>query len=131
MQDDLYFARGKLEGINVDFLLTRNKFFQKIQRSYQTTIQFFDRPIPCATVEGLLLLKMYALPSLYRQGNLPRASLYENDILNLLYNHRPSLVTLWPVLAKYLSESDFDAVTAVVSSIEARIALFRPNNQTS
>lgn len=42
-----------------------------------------------ATVEGLLLLKLYALPSLYRQGSL-RVSIYENkNVAALLYTYRP------------------------------------------
>lgn len=48
--------------------------------------QFGDRSIRCATIEGLIILKLYALPSLYRQGNFDRLSLYENDIPQLLIN---------------------------------------------
>jgi hypothetical protein len=33
---------------------------------------------------GLLLLKLYALPSLYREGNFARVGLYENDVATLL-----------------------------------------------
>jgi hypothetical protein len=35
-------------------------------------------------VEGLILLKLYALPSLYRQGNFAKVGIYENDVATLL-----------------------------------------------
>jgi hypothetical protein len=44
-------------------------FFARVYQAYSTVQEFLDRDIPLATVEGLLLLKLYALPSLYRQGN--------------------------------------------------------------
>jgi hypothetical protein len=63
------FARGQFGELQIDLLLTRNPLFDKVKRDYATTRQFVEQAIPCATVEGLLLLKMYALPSLYRQGS--------------------------------------------------------------
>ena len=35
-------------------------------------------------VEGLLLLKLFALPSLYRQGKIDRVELYEHDVAMLM-----------------------------------------------
>jgi len=32
------------------------------------------------TLEGLLVLKLYALPALYRQMDMDKVALYENDI---------------------------------------------------
>ncbi len=60
------FARATFEGLKIDILLTRNPLFEKVLRDYATPQPFGERTIPCATVEGLLLLKFYALPSLYR-----------------------------------------------------------------
>jgi hypothetical protein len=51
----------------------------------RTTVQRFD--ITTATVEGLLLLKLYALPSLYREGNFARVGL--KTIATLLYYYQP------------------------------------------
>ena len=64
------FARGTFATLQIDFLLTRNPFFAMVQRRYATIRPFRERDIPCATVEGLLLLKLYALPSTIR-GTLP------------------------------------------------------------
>ena len=77
LDDD--FARGKFGDLQVDVLLTSNPLFDEVRRQYTTKRQFVEQDIPCATVEGLVLLKLYSLPSLYRQGNFTRVGLYEND----------------------------------------------------
>src|SRR6266487_2745484 len=106
ISQDANFARGTFETLQIDFLLTRNPFFAMVQRRYATVRAFRERDIPCATVEGLLLLKLYALPSLYRQGNFVRVGLYENDIATLLHAHNPPIEPLLDELSLYLSESD-------------------------
>jgi hypothetical protein len=70
--------------LQIDILLTQNPLFKKVLRKYSKVQPFLDYNIPLATVEGLLLLKLYALPSLYRQGNFARVGIYENDIATLL-----------------------------------------------
>src|SRR5258706_9837889 len=69
---DMYFARGKFSELQIDILLTNNPLFAKVEKSYTTTKQFMDRKIRCATIEGLILLKLFALPSLCRQGSFER-----------------------------------------------------------
>src|SRR5437660_298427 len=83
------FARGRFGDLKVDVLLTSNPLFDQVSQSYTATQRFVEREIPCATVEGLILLKLYALPSLYRQGNFTRVGLYENDVATLLQAHNP------------------------------------------
>lgn len=80
---DQDFARADLRGLRVDLLLGDNLLFSQVRRLYTTTGSFGGRQVRTATREGLLLLKMYALPSLYRQGQWARAALYETDILML------------------------------------------------
>ena len=70
------FPGADFEDLRVDFLLTTNPLFAMVQEGYATRHTFRERRIPCATVEGLILLKLYALPSLYRQGNFARVGLY-------------------------------------------------------
>ena len=54
-------------------------------RRHQTRVVEIDgRPTPCATAQGLLTLKLFALPSLYRQGENSRAAVYEAEISSLL-----------------------------------------------
>lgn len=122
-QDD-YFARGQLGNLQIDFLLTRNPLFSTVLRDHAAPQTYTDRMIPCATVEGLLLLKLYALPSLYRQGNFARVSLYENDIATLLFSYRTPLKPLFSRLAHHLSSADLDSVQEIVVEIEERIARF-------
>jgi len=119
-----YFARGNFEGLQIDFLLTNNPLFQVVQKHYVQTIAFANHDIPCATVEGLLLLKLYALPSLYRQGNFARVGLYENDIATLLYTYTPKRAPLFRELKKHLSASDLQAIQEVVDDISARLTRF-------
>ena len=64
---DLYFVRADYGELQIDVLLTQNPLFKKVHNKYSKVQRFLDRDIPIATVEGLLLLKLYSLPSLYRQ----------------------------------------------------------------
>jgi hypothetical protein len=74
------FAQADYEGVRVDLLLSQNKLFKLIQKSYTNLIQFGEHSVVTATPEGLVILKLYALPSLYRQGQFDRAALYETSV---------------------------------------------------
>jgi hypothetical protein len=112
----------------VDLLLTRNPLYEKVRRQHATTGHFMERAVPCATVEGLLLLKLHALPSLYQQGNFARVGLYENDVATLVEAYRPSLKPLLSELSGYLGPTDLAAVRDIVSEIQGRIERFRGEN---
>jgi hypothetical protein len=122
---DMYFVRATYNALQIDILLTKNPLFEKVHREYATVERFLDRKIPLATVEGLLLLKMYALPSLYRQGNFARVGIYENDIATLLHDYQPDLPSLLSELSNYVSENDFAEIKGVVSDIQNRIKRFK------
>jgi hypothetical protein len=122
---DTNFARGTFDILQIDFLLTHNPLFAWVQRHYATVRPFRERDIPCVTVEGLLLLKLYALPSLYRQGNFARVGLYENDIATLMYDYQPDLLPLFEELGLYLSMSDVAVLRDIVADIQQRIARFQ------
>ncbi len=81
--------------------------------------------VPCATVEGLLLLKLYALPSLYRQGSFAIVGLYENDVATLIQAYRPALESLLEELSGHLRPDDLAAVRGIVSDIQGRIERFQ------
>lgn len=118
------FARGKFGDLKVDVLLTSNPLFEQVRKAYTTTRRFVEQDIPCATVEGLILLKLYALPSLYRQGNFTRVGLYENDVATLVHAHQPPVERLLEELAPYLSESDTTQVKQILYEISQRISRF-------
>jgi hypothetical protein len=75
-------------------------------------------------VEGLILLKLNALPSLYRQGNFTRVGLYENDVATLLHAHHPPIEPLLDELSLYLSDGDVTQVKQIASEIQQRISRF-------
>ncbi len=116
------FAAATFAGLAVDLLLTTNDFFDHVRRRYATVRPFAEREIPCATPEGLFLLKLYALPSLYRQGRMPRAALYEADLLALLVAFPLPKEALLAELAPFVSVSDLAELTKLVGEIWQRIA---------
>jgi hypothetical protein len=121
---DVDFARSRFDDLKVDVLLTSNPLFDKVRKSYTTSKRFVEQDIPCATVEGLILLKLYALPSLYRQGNFTRVGLYENDIATLMYAHKPSSQPLLEELRFHLGDSDMKQVQQIAGEIQQRISRF-------
>jgi hypothetical protein len=123
--EDENFASGRFGNLKIDVLLTRNILFDKVRRQRATTLQFGEREISCATVEGLLLLKLYALPSLYRQGKFAQVNLYEGDIAALLEAYQPKLEPLFEELSDHLSGTDLASVRAIVKEIEERLMRFR------
>lgn len=122
---DMYFARGKFGELQIDILLTKNPLFATVEKNYTTTKQFMDRTIRCATVEGLILLKLFALPSLYRQGSFERVGIYENDIATLMYAFNPKMETLFTELSKHLNEDDMAEARKITADVETRIQRFR------
>lgn len=128
---DMYFARGELMGLNIDILFTANPLFDIVSRNYTTTRHFLEQDIPTVTVEGLLLLKFYALPSLYRQGSFSRVGIYENDIATLLHDFPVKIEGLFKELSRVLSKSDIDDVRAILAEIQQRIQRFREESSSS
>jgi hypothetical protein len=123
-QQNQDFIRGQLNRLQIDILLTQNALFKKMTQQYVTSRQFGDRTVRCVTVDGLVILKFYALPSLYGQGQFDRASLYENDILLLLLSYSVDLDAAFRVLAAHILPSDLTEVRAIASEIDAKIKRF-------
>jgi hypothetical protein len=121
---DADFARSRFSDLKVDVLLTSNPLFDEVRKRYTTMQRFVEQDIRCATVEGLILLKLYALPFLYRQGNFTRVGLYENDVATLLHAHHPPIEPLLAELALYLNDSDMTQVNQITGEILQRISRF-------
>jgi hypothetical protein len=111
---DSDFGKANYRGFQVDLLLTTNPLFAYVQRKERTTITFDDITVPCATRVGLLLLKLYALPSLYRQGKLARAALYETDIFMLRQDAIVDEEQLFMILNKHLASHDTDELRRIL-----------------
>jgi hypothetical protein len=125
IEENRDFARGLFGSLKVDLWLTKNRLFKYVNQKYAVEKQFGGRTIRCVTVEGLLILKFYALPSLYRQGRFDRVSLYENDITQLLLHYSVSLEPILKLLKQYVLESDLEAIQETTADILRRIRRFQ------
>lgn len=124
-QQDRDFARADFRGLQIDVLLTQNKLFDLVRREHTTLNKFQEHSIRLATPQGLALLKLFALPSLYRQANFDRVALYETDVTMLMQNYALDAAKLLKVLEKYLSESDIETLKEILADIEKRIRRFK------
>ena len=124
IEEDQDFVRGDFAGLQIDLLLTRNPLFEIVRRRYATKRRFVEREIPCATPEGLVLLKLYALPSLYRQGDFTRVALYETDVLTLMQGYEIDLEPLFEELEGHLSRTDLDSLRKITNELQERIERF-------
>ena len=124
LDQDQDFVRARWRNLKVDLLLTRNRLFDHVRKYCATEIDFQGRKIACSTVEGLLLLKFYALPHLYRQGNFTKVALYETDLAMLLYRYPVDVDSLFSILERHLSEGDIESLRTIYHEIEDRIRRF-------
>lgn len=124
-----YFARGTYQNLQIDFLLTKNPLFAHVQKYHTTPQPFFERTITSATVKGLLLLKLYALPSLYRQGDFARVGLYENDVATLMFYYSPDMQEIRTELAPFVSNQDLAAIQDIMLDLTQRISRFQRNQE--
>jgi hypothetical protein len=121
LEENKDFARGNFDALQIELSFTENTLFKLVHDHYTTQRQFGDRLIRCATVEGLVLLKFFALPSLYRQGQFNKVAIYENDITQLLLNYSIELSEIFRVLADYLIPTDLQELQNTATDIQARI----------
>jgi hypothetical protein len=117
---DRDFGTAHYHGLRVDLLLTTNPLFAYVSQQQRTEIVFDGRAVPCATREGMLLLKLYALPSLYRQGNLVRAALYEADIFGLQQGATIDEAQLLATLSNHLASHDVDELRRILQEQRER-----------
>jgi hypothetical protein len=117
---DRDFGKADFHGLRVDLLLTTNPLFAYVSRHQRTDISFDGHLVSCATREGMLLLKLYALPSLYRQGNLVRAALYEADIFGLHQGATVDDEQLLATLSKHLAAHDIDELRRILQEQRER-----------
>lgn len=75
--------------------------------------------------DPLITLKLFALPSLYRQGSFERVGIYENDLASLIYAYNPNIEALLKELSGHLNDSDMAEARQIVKDVEARIQKLR------
>ena len=116
------FARAGFRGLRVDVLFTENPLFALVLAGHATTHRFSEVEVPVATASGLVILKLYALPAVYQQGDLQRAALYETDIAMLCQRCDLMLGPLLEVVRPYVAGPQFGELARIASEIEARVA---------
>ena len=116
-----WFGTGDCGPVRVDLLFTANPLFEEVARLHSQPRQFLDTTLNCATPRGIILLKLFALPSLYRQGLMERADLYETDILQLLRLDPATDEELLGRLRAHLIESDITALREVLHELRTRL----------
>ncbi|MBS1252193.1 MAG: hypothetical protein MAG451_01231 [Anaerolineales bacterium] len=124
VEQDGDFVRASWRELRIDLLLTENALFAYVMQHCATKVDLQGREIPCSTVEGLLLLKFYALPHLYRQGNFNKVALYETDITMLLHSYSVDVEVLFEQLGNYLSAGDMESLRTIYEEIETKIRRF-------
>jgi len=120
-----FFARAKFRSVQVDLSLTKNPLFQWVAEKFATQHRFAELEVPAVTVEGLIVLKLYALPSLYRQFDLDRAALYETDVTMLIAHHSPELEPLTALVNRQMEPGDKVELQKIISECCERAKLLR------
>ncbi len=116
-----WFATGTVGPVRVNLLFTENPLFGEVLANHAETRTLLGTPIRCATAEGIIHLKLFALPSLYRQGNAHRAAVYETDILQLLLLQPLDFQSLLAQLKPHMIPSDLNALQKILTEIHHRI----------
>lgn len=116
-----WFGTGDCGPLRVDLLFTTNPLFAEVATAHSAPRSFLNSTLQCATPEGIILLKLFALPSLYRQGQIERADLYETDILQLLRLDPVSDERLIDQLSGHLSDTDLKALAEVLRDLRHRL----------
>src|SRR6266436_3493553 len=115
-----WFVRGQFRSVQVDLLLTTNPLFKTVEERYATKHRFAELEVPAATVEGLIVLKLYALPSLCRQFDWDRVYVYESDIKQLLARYQPDVEPLLALLERHLLASDVGELRKLIKEDQER-----------
>jgi hypothetical protein len=122
---DKDFARAAFAGIQVDLLFSSNQVFRLVQREHSHVVEVGGEEVTVATPQGMLILKLFALPSLYRQGESVRAAIYEADIAGLVATGSAHTESALSALQPYLLSSDIKELRKVIADLERRGSGFR------
>ena len=129
LEENRDFARGQYGNLQIDFLLTQNPLFEWVRLTHGEDVMIGERTIHISDPEGLVLLKLFALPSLYRQGQFDRVSLYEGDLTQLLMAYAIHTEPLLETLGRFVLPSDLEEIRQIVLEVEARIRRFKATRE--
>ena len=123
------FAYGYYKELKVDFLFADNNLFELVMKQYVGLRLYEEGTIPTATIDGLILLKLYALPSLYRQFDMDRVAIYEADLTQLMYRTKDKAADFLAVLGKYMTPEDISSLSNILNEIQKKINRFKNGKQ--
>jgi hypothetical protein len=123
------FGMADFRGLRIDLLFLEHPFFELVSSKFSTSQPYPVGPLPTATIEGLILLKLFALPSLYRQFDLDRVAIYEADITQLLARTEQDDPFFLKILSDYLPETDRRELEAVLRDCRKKVARFKNGGQ--
>lgn len=118
------FAQAKFRGIQLDLLLTSNAVFDLVREKHSSVQQFRGREIRTATPDGLVLMKLFALPSLYRQGDFGRVGVYEHDVAHLIQQLGVEPEPLIEEIRSDVLASDVEQMRTIVGELRERLVRF-------
>jgi hypothetical protein len=121
------FACGDYSGLRVNVLLAEHPLFSSVARHMSGLMDYKMGKLPTATVDGLVVLKLFALPSLYRQFDFDRIAIYEADITQLLSRTRQEDSYFLDIVAAHISDSDHHELVDILSDIRSRLNRMKKN----
>jgi hypothetical protein len=72
----------------------------------------------------LVLMKLFALPSLYRQGRFEKVRTYEADVANLMRIYQPGMDSIIDALAPHILAGDLAEIRKIVADLDEIISRF-------
>jgi hypothetical protein len=122
------FATARFRNLRVDILFAEHGLFRLVAERFAAPLPFVGGSIPTATVEGLLLLKLFALPSLYQACDFDRVAIYEADLTQLLARSRRPDALFLDTLAPFLPGHDLEEISKLLTDIRTRLRRSTPPN---
>jgi hypothetical protein len=123
------FAQAEFKGLRIDVLFCEHPFFNRIAAEFSVALPYSVGLLRTATIEGLILLKLFALPSLYRE--LDRAAIYESDLTQLVSRTARQDSFFLDLLRPFLSASDLRELITILTEIHQRISRIRAGDHRS
>ncbi len=115
------FAHGTFQGLRVDVLFAEHPVFDLVAARFTAPMDYQIGQLATATIDGLILLKLFALPSLYRQFDFDRIAIYEADLTQLLSRSREPDSFFLNSLAPHISDSDQSELADILGDIRRRL----------
>ena len=123
VSSDKNFGRYRHNATIVDMLFVENPVFAHALNTYQADCVIAGKTIRSLSPSGIALLKLYAIPSLYLQGQHVRVATYEQD-LEVLFIVDPDINedALLTFLNKHLVQSQVTELKNTCEEIRKKLS---------